>query len=251
MDVCVVKTISSSQRQHWIRFPCTFFIVDYDFLRFIHKTRQTKTKTEKQFSATDKMRTSLLQASINTLWALNACAQHTIQQNIHFIPSEYLGRLMPFAHFLQHAGGVSQSLKVIFSISYFGIRYIFRQFFFSSSHCGGHNCKWLISFHEACLSNYSFSPAYLSVTSLCSICFSASLFVWWTTFSHHFSPVFFPPYYIRLLGWSCCVAVVFVNNLEKPSENKQTTWEDTEDVHIEYLQTNERESRTKLIFKRP
>lgn len=146
------------------------------------------------------MRTSLLQASINTLWALNACAQHTTQQNIHFIPSEYLGRLMPFAHFLQHAGGVSQSLKVIFSISYFGIRYIFRQFFFSSSHCGGHNCKWLISFHEACLSNYSFSPAYLSFTSLCFICFSASLCVMNNVFASFFA-FFFSPRHTTFVCW--------------------------------------------------
>lgn len=35
---------------------------------------------------------------------------------------------------------------------------------------GGHNCKWLISFHEACLSNYSFlSRAFVGYKSLFAI----------------------------------------------------------------------------------
>lgn len=82
------------------------------------------------------------------------------------IPCHAIGRLIAFVHSCSNRRYIMAKQESVsqFQRFLFGIRYIFRKFF-SSSHCGGHNCKWLISLHEACLSNYSFSPGHLSVTS--------------------------------------------------------------------------------------
>lgn len=91
------------------------------------------------------MKVFLLQASINTLWALNACAQHS---------HSWQGDSLPRAYFLTHFQPFS-SIFGIFDLCVYIL-------FFANSPSHRHITADITAndsfhFHEACLSNYSFS----------------------------------------------------------------------------------------------